>query len=306
MTTSSVTKENGTVSLIISGTIRQIGRITNKPKKWLPMKIFPQILLALLVAACSPATTDPEYPFTNGHWIDLTYAYDENTLFWPTAETFALDTVFEGQTDAGYYYSAFQFCIAEHGGTHLDAPVHFAEGQWSTDQIPLEQTLGEAVVVDVSGKALTDQDYQVSVADIQDWEKEHGALPNDIILLIRTGNGRYWPNAEAYLGTVERGEEAVAKLHFPGISPDLATWLVENRSVKAVGLDTPSLDFGQSKLFETHRILFAENIPGFENLANLDQLPIQGAFVIALPMKIRGGSGGPLRMVAWVAPTANL
>lgn len=268
------------------------------------MKYLLSFLLIALLAACvadtSSPTEGPATGFPAGNWIDLTHAFDEESVFWPTAESFHLDTVFAGMAEGGYYYSAFQFCLAEHGGTHLDAPVHFAEGKWAVEEIPLESGIGEAAVVDVSAKALDDPDYLVSVADIEAWETEHGQLPDGVILIIRTGYGRYWPNRQAYMGTDERGPEAVAKLHFPGIDPALATWLVENRKVKAVGLDTPSIDYGQSKLFESHRILYQQNILGFENLANLDQLPPTGAWIIALPMKIRGGSGGPLRIVALV------
>ena len=113
------------------------------------------------------------------------------------------------------------------------------------------------------------------------------------------GDGR---TPSTYLGTRERGEAAVAKLHFPGIHPDAARWLVETRRIKAVGLDTASIDYGQSTLFETHRILYARDIPAFENLMNLDQLPARGASIVALPMKIKGGSGAPLRAVAIVPP----
>jgi len=124
------------------------------------------------------------------------------------------------------------------------------------------------------------------------------------IVLIRTGFASRWPDAVKYLGTAERGEAAVAKLHFPGLHPDAAQWLVSNRPIKAVGIDTASIDFGQSKGFETHRTLTARDIPAFENLASLDRLPPTGAIVIALPMKIGGGSGAPLRAVA-VLPAAR-
>jgi kynurenine formamidase len=90
----------------------------------------------------------------------------------------------------------------------------------------------------------------------------------------------------------------VAKLHFPGLHPDAARWLIANRSVNAVGIDTASIDYGQSTQFESHRALFAAEIPAFENLTALERLPPAGARVIALPMKIAGGSGGPLRAVA--------
>jgi kynurenine formamidase len=238
--------------------------------------------------------------FDKGRWIDLTYEFSDQTLYWPTAENFELDTAFEGITEDGYFYSAYNFCAAEHGGTHLDAPSHFAKGKWTADAIPLENLTGEAIVIDISSKAKANPDYQVQVSDLEEWEKKNGPVPSGCILLFRTGFGSYYPEAGKYLGTAEKGIDAVAKLHFPGIAPELATWIVNNRKIKAIGLDTPSVDFGQSKKFETHRILYAENICGFENVANLDQLPEKGAYVIALPMKIKGGSGAPLRIVAWM------
>jgi kynurenine formamidase len=233
-------------------------------------------------------------------WIDLSYAYDGNTIFWPTARPFEVEVVAAGVTDAGFYYAANNFCMAEHGGTHLDAPVHFAEGRHAADEIPLDRLVGPAVVVDVSDSAAADPDYQVRAEDLTEWEAVHGRIPDRSILLLRTGWGERWPDRERYLGTAREGPEAVPFLHFPGLHPDAARWLVENRTIDAVGIDTPSIDYGQSTLFETHRILYAENIPGFENVANLDRLPMVGAYVVALPMKIAGGSGGPLRIVGVV------
>ena len=263
-------------------------------------KLFVLFFSCSLVLACTTSKEKPVTSFPNGKWIDLTHSFDENTIFWPTAESFHLDTVFEGTTDGGYYYSAFQFCLAEHGGTHLDAPVHFSEGKWSVEQIPVNRGIGEAVVVDVSERALKNPDYQISVADILEWEQINGEIPDSAMVLFRTGYGKFWPDRVSYMGTAERGPDAVANLHFPGIHPDLAIWFTKNRNIKAVGLDTPSLDYGQSKLYESHQFLFKENILGFENLANLDLLPVKGSWIIALPMKIRGGSGGPLRIVALV------
>ncbi|MEM7551531.1 MAG: cyclase family protein [Bacteroidota bacterium] len=254
-----------------------------------------------LVVFLSPACNQNEPVVKNvfpENWIDLSYAYDSSTIYWPTAEGFKLDTAFEGHTKGGYYYSAFNFSSAEHGGTHLDAPIHFAEGMKTSDEIDLEQLVGEAVVVDVSENALKNKDYLISAEDFQDWEEKYDELPENIIILIRTGYGQFWPDAEQYMGTAERGPDAVAKLHFPGISPEAAQWLVDNRKIKAIGIDTPSIDFGQSKDFKAHRILFKENIPAFENVANLDKLPLSGIYVVALPMKIKGGSGGPLRVIA--------
>jgi kynurenine formamidase len=254
--------------------------------------------LLLLLVFVVPVMAQRSSTFPSGRVVDLTYAFDANTVYWPTAEQFKLETDFEGMTDKGYFYSAYRYSAAEHGGTHLDSPVHFAKGQHTVDQIPLEQLMGTAIVVDVADKAAANADYLVSVADIENWEKRNGKIAPGTIVLLRTGYGKYYPDRKKYMGTDERGAEAVAKLHFPGLDPAAARWLTENRAIKAIGLDTASIDYGQSTLFESHRILFAKNVPAFENVANLDQLPLKGFSVIALPMKIKGGSGGPLRIIA--------
>jgi len=256
------------------------------------LRLFVFLVLVIPVMAQKPAS------FTFDRVVDLTHAFDANTVYWPTAQGFKLETDFEGMTDKGYYYSAYRYSAAEHGGTHLDSPVHFAKDHFSVDQIPLEQLMGAALVIDVTKQCAANPDYLVSVADFQNWEKQNGRIGNGSIVFLRTGFGKYYPDRKKYLGTEERGEAAVAKLHFPGLDPAAARWLTQNRSIKAIGLDTASIDYGQSTLFESHRILFEKNIPAFENVANLDQLPAKGFSVIALPMKIKGGSGGPLRIVA--------
>ena len=261
------------------------------------------VILVLAGASCTaspppPLPAPPGNPLS-GTVVDLSHEYSDSAIFWPTAEGFRLEKVADGVTPQGYYYAANNFESAEHGGTHVDAPVHFAQGKWSVDQIPVAQLMGDAAVIDVSVAAATQPDYQVTVADLEAWEKAHGSL-NGTIVLIRTDYSKRWPDAAKYLGTAERGAGAVPKLHFPGLHPDAAKWLVTNRTVKAVGIDTASLDYGQSSLFETHRVLYERNIPGLENLSNLDRLPARAARLIALPMKIKGGSGAPLRAIALV------
>lgn len=257
---------------------------------------FIWIILPVAIG-CSPPSNEP---FSDGKWVDLTHAFDRQTPYWPTAEGFQLDTVFAGITEGGYYYSAYQFRGAEHGGTHIDAPIHFSEGKQTVDEIPLDKLTGLAIVIDVVDSVNQYIDYQVSQSDFERWESVHGRIPDGAIVLLRTGFEKFWPDKKKYLGTDQRGPSAVPLLHFPGLDPQAAKWLVDNRSIKAIGLDTPSIDYGRSSDFMAHRILFAQNIPAFENLVNLDSLPGSGAYIVALPMKIKGGSGGPLRIVAFL------
>ena len=265
------------------------------------MKFSVLALLAISMAACSRQANSARWPA--GPPIDLSHDYSDQTVFWPTAAGFKLDKVADGLTEQGYYYAANNFSTSEHGGTHIDAPVHFARGHRSVDQIPLDQLIGAAVVVDVTEACANQPDYRVTIEDFTAWERSNGEILAGTIVLIRTAYSRFWPDASRYLGTVERGAGAVAKLHFPGLHPDAARWLAESRRAKAVGLDTASIDYGQSTMYESHRMLFERDIPAFENLTSLDRLPATGAFVVALPMKIRGGSGAPLRAVAFVPGT---
>ena len=254
---------------------------------------------AVLTAACSSPQRQ-QTGFPDGDLVDLSHSYDSTTIFWPTADPFRLDKVAEGVTPGGYFYAANNLFTSEHGGTHIDAPVHFAEGAASVDQIPLSRLFGPVVIIDVVDQSDRNADYQVTTDDVLRAEREQGVIPADAIVLIRTGFSRRWPDAARYLGTAERGDAAVAKLHFPGLHPDGARWLVANRPIKAIGIDTASIDYGQSTLYESHRALFASGIPAFENLTALERLPVRGASIVALPMKIGGGSGGPLRAVAIV------
>lgn len=265
-------------------------------------RLFAPLLVALAIGCAQPPAPAPQASpsFPSGAIVDLSHAYGEDTVFWPTAEKFKLDVVAAGMTPGGFYYAANNFTTAEHGGTHVDAPVHFAQGRYAVDEIPLDRLVGAAVVVDVTQAAEKNADYLVTAADLEAFESAHGRIPDNAILLIRTGYSTRWPDAARYLGTAERGEAAVPKLHFPGIHPDAARWILEKRKINAVGIDTASIDYGQSTTYETHRLLYEANIPGLENLNALDRLPATGAAIVALPMKIKGGSGAPLRAIAIV------
>lgn len=236
---------------------------------------------------------------TGGRWVDLTHPFSSHSIYWPTDTVgFRLEELAHGHTTGGWFYSSYRYSAAEHGGTHLDAPIHFAERGWTNDQIPLASLVGPAAVIDVTSRV--QPDYLLTVADLTAWEAQHGQIPKGAILLVRTGWDARYQDRTAYLGTALRGPDAVAQLHFPGVSAEAAQWLADNRTIAALGIDTPSIDYGQSADFRAHVILYGKNIPGFENVANLAALPPAGSYVMALPMKIEGGSGGPLRIVAFV------
>lgn len=273
-------------------------------------KITILTLLCLAYSCKEKITTTPketnEHPLLNGNIIDLSHDFSNETIYWVTAEEFELDIVANGPTDAGFYYSANNFSGAEHGGTHIDAPIHFAENRQSVNEIPLDKLIGNAIKIDVSENALKDRDYLISVEDLMNWEvTQNMQIPYGSIVLLETGYSKFYPDKKTYLGTDERGMDAVKLLHFPGLSPEAAQWLVDERNINAIGLDTPSIDYGQSTEFKSHVILLGKNIPAFENLTNLNQLPKKDFMVIALPMKIKDGSGGPLRIVAIVDKSSN-
>ena len=261
----------------------------------------PYWIAALLLALPVSCRTAPVATL-DGPVVDLTHAFDEATVYWPTAEGFHLEVVEDGPTPGGYYYRANRFATAEHGGTHLDAPSHFHDDGRPVDAIPVEQLVGPGVVVDVRDRAAADRDYRVGVEDLTRFERAHGRIPDGALVLLWTGWGERWPDALSYLGTARTGSEAVAELHFPGLGADAARWLVREGRIRAVGIDTASIDHGPSRGFEAHRVLSAANVPALENVANLGLLPATDFSLIALPMKIRGGSGGPVRIVALLPP----
>lgn len=266
-----------------------------------------------ITAACTPSgppvETEPNATATTGEvdaavfdlrqtrLLDLTHPFDAETLYWPTSpSSFELEQLAYGETPGGWFYAANKFSTPEHGGTHLDAPIHFAAGRWTADEIPVQRLSGPAVVIDVRQQSASDADYLLTLEDVQAWEAEHGPVPTGAIVLLHTGWGQYWPDRASYLGDDTPGD--ASNLHFPSYGEEAAAYLAETRKVSILGVDTASIDRGQSKDFLVHRLANEANIPGLENVANLEQVPATGAWVMAFPMKIRGGSGGPVRIVA--------
>ena len=268
------------------------------------------ILALIVVVGCArrgepPAETVPKpganFDLAAAEIVDLSHAYGEDTLYWPTSPSkFELEVLAHGMTAGGFFYSANRLATPEHGGTHLDAPIHFAEAGWTADEVPLERLIGAAVVIDISAQAAADPDYRLDGEDLFDWEAEHGLVPEGAIVLLRTGWSDRWPDAMAYLGDDAPGD--ASNLHFPAYGEEAARTLVEDRGVAVLGVDTASIDHGPSTDFIVHQVAAAANVAGLENLTNLDRVPATGAWVAALPMKIAGGSGGPARVVALLPP----
>jgi kynurenine formamidase len=257
------------------------------------------LFVIAIAAAASAVAAAQAIDLSKYQTVDLSHAYGPQTLYWPTAATkFTLTADASGKTPGGWFYASNTLSTPEHGGTHLDAPHHFAENGRTTEQIPLDQLVAPAVVIDVTEKTARDRDYRLTREDVLQFEKGGGVIARGAIVLLRTGWSRHWPNARAYLGDDTPGD--ASKLSFPSYGVEAARLLIEERGVAALGIDTASIDYGRSTDFEVHRVAAAHNVPGFENLTNLDRLPARGAIVIALPMKIEGGSGGPLRAIALV------
>jgi kynurenine formamidase len=231
--------------------------------------------------------------------VDLTHALNAKTIYWPTSPTtFKLDSLSYGQTPGGWFYSSFAFSAPEHGGTHLDAPIHFGEGHLTVDRVPLDRLIAPAVVIDVTARTRADPDYRLTRDDVLAFERTNGRIPPGTIVLLRTGWSTRWPDKKSYMGDDTPND--ASKLHFPSYGVEAARLLIQERRAAAIGVDAASIDYGASQDFMVHRIAAAADVPGIENLTNLNQLPATGALLFALPMKIEGGSGGPVRVVALV------
>jgi len=252
------------------------------------------LVLFFLVIAASFSTCNYK-----GDMLDMTYPYDESTIYWPTAKSFILEKVSWGITEGGWWYASNEFSASEHGGTHVDAPIHFAEKGRTIEQIPLEEWIGPAVKIDVTEKCEKNRDYLLGVDDINNWEKRYGKIPDGAWVIMCTGiDTKYYPDKKKVLGTDKTGGEAIPELSFPGFSPESVKFLIEERDVTGIAIDTPSIDYGKSKEFKVHQVLCGADKLALENIANLDKLPASGAMLYVIPMPIKGGTGAPARVFA--------
>ncbi len=265
-------------------------------KKLFYLSVFVAAVALLAPGSASERNTSVACPVLAGissgrtHVVDLTYAINAHLPVWPGSKhPFEAEVLARPEKD-GYF--ARRFSMLEHYGTHLDAPAHFPPGKLFIDQIPVKQFFGPAVVIDVHQAVAQNPDYRLTPARIGQWEREHGRIPRGSIVLLRTGWAARWPDQARY-----RNQDAHGVMHFPGYSVEAARLLIE-RKVSGLGIDTLSIDYGPSKKFEVHQLTLPAGLYHLENLANLDQLPPAGAFLVVAPIKLEGGSGGPVRVFA--------
>jgi len=264
--------------------------VDKSPTLWVPL-----FYIFVCIVNLSGCVSSPQ---SRGTLVDLTYPFDEHTIYWPNNAPFHWEKSNWGHTTQGYWYASGVFSASEHGGTHLDAPIHFAELGWTIDEIPLSHLTGEAIVLDIRPQASLNPDYRLRVEDIVKWENQYGTIPQGSIVFLFTGWGQYWPDPALYLGSPTPHDSTT--LHFPGFSPESLSFLLSHRAIVGIGIDTASIDPGQSKTFQAHQVLGKANGFAIENVANLEKLPPHGATITALPMKIKGGTGGPVRVMAHV------
>jgi kynurenine formamidase len=261
---------------------------------------------SVIMMACMLIASFLNAQENNSRLLDMTYPYDENTIYWPTAKPFHLEKVSWEIVEGGWWYASNEFSASEHGGTHADAPIHFAKNGRTIDQIPLEEWIGPAVKIDVTKNCEKNRDYLLSVAEIKRWEEEYGRIPDRAWVIMYTGIGtRHYPDKLRVLGTDKTGDEAIPELSFPGFSVESVTFLLANRNIAGIAIDTPSIDYGKSKDFKVHQVLFAADKLALENIANLDKLPASGATLYVIPMLIKQGTGSPARVFAVVPPNPN-
>jgi kynurenine formamidase len=222
--------------------------------------------------------------------VDLTYAISDKLVAWP-GDARGFEAKDNATVEKNGYFTR-SFWMLEHYGTHMDAPIHFPPGKTPVDKIPVKQLFGPAVLLDVRAEGEKNADYLLPAASIEAWERRHGKIPAGAIVLLRTGWASRYPDAKRY-----RNQDPEGTMHFPGFSVEAAKLLVE-RGVSGLGCDTMSIDAGNSKDFAVHRVTLGAGLYHLENLADLGALPEMGAFLIAAPIKLEGGSGGAVRVFA--------
>ncbi|KAH9489814.1 hypothetical protein Btru_036392 [Bulinus truncatus] len=228
--------------------------------------------------------------------IDLSHALDTSSIRYPTDPEFIFTILTRGFEPEGYWLELNKFETPEHIGTHLDAPSHFAKGNWRVHEIPTERLVGPGVVIDIRRQVAKDPDYRLNVADILRWERLYGPIPDGAIVFMWSGWDVRYPNKSLTFNT--NTPDDLSTWHFPGFHQAAVTWLVQKRNVSMIGVDTPSVDYAKTVKYDVHQIMCTASKMGLENVNNLGLVPPSGSFIVALPVKLFNGSGSPVRIIA--------
>ncbi|VDH99633.1 Hypothetical predicted protein [Mytilus galloprovincialis] len=230
--------------------------------------------------------------------VDLTHIHGNDSIYWPTHTGYELIYSQRGNFGDGLWVASYTLKTTEHLGTHLDAPVHFNQYSWTTHQIPIDHLVGPGVIIDVKDKVKNDLDYRVTVADIEKWEENNGRIPNGAIVIMNSGWHERYPDKKRVFNTEDPIDTKT--FHFPSWHEDTVAWMVAHRTIHVLGVDTPSLDYGQSRKFPVHVLISSENICGLENVGYLDRIPASGTIISIGAMKTENGSGCPARVIALI------
>lgn len=242
--------------------------------------------LALTIAAAGAEDLSHEVVATKA--VDLSHEMYEGMAYWPGGVPFKMERL----VDYPQGYLLHKFEVGENTGTHVDAPHHFVEENLPVAELALKDLIVPAVVIDVTDKVAENTDYQLTAADVEAWEAEHGQITPGTLVILNTGWHKRFGSQDDYANLDQDGV-----MHFPGYGADSAELLVE-RDVVGIGIDTLSLDYGPAKSFDTHLVMLKANKYQIENLTNLDALPPTGATVVVGVLKVRGGSQAQARVIA--------
>lgn len=229
--------------------------------------------------------------------VDLSYKQNRDSITWPLNPSYNFTQLYRGYFETyKKWFENNHFAMPEHMGTHIDAPVHTVKGMWRTDQIPMENLYGAGVIINVKSKAATNPDYRVTVEDLLMWEEKYGEMPRRAVAIMNSGWSSKYPNKTLVFGSPEPTD--ISTLHFPSWHEDAVTWLINKRQINAVGVDTPSTDYGMSSTLPCHTLMGKNRVVGIENVANLDNVPESGSTIYIPVLNIADGSGGPARVFA--------
>ncbi|KAK7495470.1 hypothetical protein BaRGS_00013168 [Batillaria attramentaria] len=267
-------------------------------------KFWQQVVLTLSLLVMTSWGTVSGEEESDLEVIDLTYDVGDDSIYWPIYPPVSFNILQRGiNNNNGLYMEYNTFGMAEHTGTHSDAPAHFIQGGWRAHRVPPSRLVGQGVVVDVSAKVKDNHTYKLTVEDLLDWEARYGQIPKNSVVFVHTGWGERYPNKTLVFNSATGNDTDPSTFRFPSMEGDAASFLANNRTLLAVGVDVPGPDLNVDP-HPAHVALLSKRVLILENVANIDRLPTKGATIVIGMIKLYDGSGGPSRLLA-ITGTVN-